>query len=137
MATLIDTNVLLDLFEVGGEWEAWSLEQVAIAREVGPVVINPLIYAEMAAGFDREAELEAALPPTKFTREDLPWQAAFLAGRAFLLYRRSGGAKRSPLPDFYVGAHAAVAGHSLLTRDHARYASYFPTLRIIAPETRP
>ena len=137
MATLVDTNVLIDLFEVGGAWENWSMSRIAGARAAGPVVINPLIYAEMAAGFDFEVDLEAALSPSKFAREELPWQAAFLAGRAFSLYKRSGGTKRSPLPDFYIGAHAMVAGHILLTRDRARYASYFPTLRIVSPETHP
>ncbi len=133
MATLVDTNVLLDVFHVGGEWEEWSMTRLAEARRSGPVVINPLIYAEMAAGYDDEFALEAAL--SLFAREDLPGRAAFLAGKAFLQYRRSGGTKRSPLPDFYIGAHALVAGHSLLSRNANRYLSYFPTLRLMAPES--
>lgn len=137
MATLVDTNVLVDLLEIGGEWERWSMAQVAAARAAGPVVINPLIYAEMAAGFDLETAVDSALSPTRFVREDLPWEAAFLAGRAFALYRRSGGPKRSPLPDFYIGAHALVRGHALLTRDRGRYAFYFPMLSIVSPETHP
>ncbi len=137
MGTLVDTNVLVDLFDVGGQWEDWSVAQIAAAREAGPIVINPLIYAEMAAGYDLESELEASLSPTQFLREDLPWNAAYLAGRAFAVYRRSGGVKRSPLPDFYIGAHALVGGHTLLTRDRGRYASYFPMLRIISPDTHP
>lgn len=137
MATLVDTNVLIDLFEIGGEWEVWSTARLARARSSGPIIINPIIYAELAAGFLREVDLDAALPASKFTREDLPWDAAFLAGHAFAAYRRTGGDKRSPLPDFYIGAHAMVARHSLLTRDTARYRTYFPSLDIISPDTHP
>lgn len=100
MATLIDTNVLIDLFEVGGEWETWSTAQLASMRAVGPIVINPIVYAEMAAAYMRQSDLDAALPALQFQREDLPWDAAFLAGHAFVAYRRTGGSKRSPLPDF-------------------------------------
>jgi predicted nucleic acid-binding protein len=137
MPTLIDTNVLIDLLDVGSEWEDWSAGQLAKARGRGVIVINPIIYAEMAAGFDLETDLDAALPSALFLREELPWRAAFLAGRAFHSYKRFAGAKRSPLPDFYIGAHALVRGHTLLTRDRARYATYFPTLRIISPEEHP
>jgi len=137
MATLVDTNILIDLFEIGGAWEEWSTARVALARSMGPIVINPIIYAEMAAGFLREADLDAALPASKFNREDLPWGAAFLAGRAFASYKRSGGEKRSPLPDFYIGAHALLSRHSLLTRDISHYRTYFPSLEIIAPDTHP
>jgi len=137
MATLVDTNVLLDLLGVGSPWEDWSARQLLEARSGGSVVINPIVYAEMAAGFDTEPQLESALGPSRFERETLPFEAAFLAGRAFLQYRRQGGEKRAPLPDFYIGAHALVGGHKLLTRDAARYRSYFPTLAIIAPDTHP
>lgn len=137
MATMVDTNVLLDLLDVGSAWEDWSAERLFEARERGPVVINPLIFAEVGAGFDAEPDLEAALPPSRFAREDLPFRAAWLAGRAFLQYRRSGGEKRSPLPDFYIGAHALVMRHGLLTRDPSRYRTYFPSLQIIAPDTHP
>ena len=100
-------------------------------------MINQVVYAEMAAGFALEARLDAALSPSRFVREDLPWEAAFVAGHAFLAYRRGGGPKRSPSPDFYIGAHAAIRGYSLLTRDLHRYRAYFPMLRIVAPETHP
>ena len=96
-------------------------------------MINPIIYAEVSVRFARIEELEEALPADLFRREPLPWEAAFLAGKCFLRYRKGGGAKRSPLPDFYIGAHAAVRGATLLTRDASRYRSYFPTLRVIAP----
>ena len=137
MATLVDTNVLLDLLDVGSAWEDWSADRLFEARERGAVVINPIIFAEVGAGFVAEPELEAALPSSRFTREELPVRAAWLAGRAFLQYRRNGGDKRSPLPDFYIGAHALVMRHELLTRDAARYRNYFPTLSIIAPDTHP
>ncbi len=137
MPAIIDTNVLIDLFDVGSRWEEWSTRQIEKQRSEGPVVINPIIYAEMAAGFPIESDLDAALAPTQFVREELPWAAAFMAGRAFLTYRQSGGAKRSPLPDFYIGAHATVRGYALVTRDRMRYRQYFPLLRIIAPDTHP
>jgi hypothetical protein len=96
-------------------------------------VINPLIFAEISVGFKQIEELEAVLPRSDFRREPLPYEAGFLAGKAFLLYRQRGGPRTSPMPDFYIGAHAAVAGYRLLTRDAQRYRSYFPTLRLIAP----
>lgn len=137
MPTLVDTNILLDLLSVASPWEEWSTRRLLQARSEGAVLINAVIYAEMAAGFDTEPQLEAALGPSRFVREDLPFDAAYLAGRAYVQYRRQGGEKRSPLPDFYIGAHALVRGHQLLTRDAQRYRSYFPTLRIIAPDTHP
>lgn len=137
MATLVDTNILLDVIDVGSAFEAWSTARLLDARRGGALVINPIIYAEMAAGFDSEGALESLLSPSKFDREDLPWQAAFLAGKAFLQYRQAGGPRRSPLPDFYIGAHALVRGHTLMTRDRARYLNYFPMLRVISPETHP
>jgi len=137
MATLVDTNVLIDLFHTGSVFEEWSLLAIADARRQGDVLINPLIYAEMAAGFATVGALDAALSPTSFLREDLPWEAAHAAGLAFLQYKRGGGDKRSPLPDFYIGAHALVRRHSLLTRDPARYRTYFPMISLITPETHP
>jgi predicted nucleic acid-binding protein len=104
------------------------------AAETASLVINPLIYAEVSVAFRRIEELEAALPAGRFLREALPYEAAFLAGKAFLQYRRRAGARRAPLPDFYIGAHAAVAGFRLLTRDAARYRTYFPRVSLIAPE---
>ena len=99
----------------------------------GPLVINPIVFAEVSAGFESIDDVEAALPESYVRREPLPWDAAFLAGRAFVQYRRRGGTMSAPLPDFYIGAHAAVAGHTLLTRDARRYRYYFPKLRIVAP----
>jgi hypothetical protein len=132
-STLVDSNVLIDLFDEDSEWREWSDAMVAERGSRGPLVINPVIYAEVAAGFADLDDLEAALPPEFLTREHLPWPAAFLAGQAFVRYRRLGGHRPAPLPDFYIGAHAAVAGHTLLTRDPRRYRYYFPKLRIVAP----
>ncbi len=137
MATLVDTNVLIDVFHTGSPFEDWSASRLADAKREGAVVINPLIYAEMAAGFVLSSTLDAVLSPSAFQREDLPWEAAHAAGQAFLRYKKSGGDKRSPLPDFYIGAHAAVRGHRILTRDPARYKLYFPSVELITPETHP
>ena len=133
MATFVDSNVLLDLLDEDPGWMDWSAAMLAKAAEQGPVVINPLVFAETSVAFDTLEQLEEALPPSYFVREPLPWDAAFLAGQAFAMYRRRGGSRRSPLPDFYIGAHAAVRGYTLLTRDPSRYREYFPRLRIIAP----
>lgn len=133
MSTLVDSNVLLDVIEDEGEWADWSAAMLEQAAAQGPLVINPIVYAEICFGYDAIEVLEHALPPQFCRREALPWDAAFLASRAFVAYRRRGGARRSPLPDFYIGAHAAIAGHTLLTRDPKRYRTYFPKLRIIAP----
>jgi predicted nucleic acid-binding protein len=130
---LVDSNVLLDVMTEDPEWFAWSSGALAKAAETDTLIINALIYAEVSVRFERIEELDAALPLTLFRRDELPWEAAFLAGKCFRLYRRRGGARRSPLPDFYVGAHAAVAGHTLLTRDGTRYQTYFPRLELIAP----
>lgn len=137
MKTLVDTNILIDLFGAGQDWHEWSTERVTKARRETKLVINPLIVAEFSVGFTSEEEVFELLPDSSFEREGLPMSAAFLAGRAFLAYRRRGGDKRSPLPDFYIGAHALVAGHRLLTRDAARYRASFPDLHIICPETHP
>ncbi|MFO7892175.1 MAG: type II toxin-antitoxin system VapC family toxin [Longimicrobiales bacterium] len=129
---LVDANVLLDILIPDPDWEAWSSEALMAAADRSRLAVNPIIYAEVSVGFDRVEELEAALPP-QLEREPLPWGAAFLAGKAFMAYRRRAGARSSPLPDFYIGAHAAVRGYTLLTRDAARYRTYFPTLELIAP----
>lgn len=133
MATLVDSNVLLDVLGEDDEWTDWSASMLAQAAERGRLVINPIVYAEVCFGYETVEALEDALPPEYCQREALPWAAGFLASRAFIAYRRRGGARHSPLPDFYIGAHAAIAGHALLTRDPKRYRSYFPKLRIIAP----
>lgn len=133
MATLIDTNVLLDILLEDEEWVEWSAAMVAGAARQGRILINPIIYAEVSSAYDDIETMDRALPADYYLREPLPWDAAFLAGRAYVAYRRRGGLRRSPLPDFYIGAHAAAGGHTLLTRDPKRYQSYFPKLRIIAP----
>jgi predicted nucleic acid-binding protein len=132
-AVLVDSNVLLDLMTEDPNWFEWSAAAVEAAANRSRLVINAIIYAEVSVRYSRIEDLEAALPKTMLEREPLPYEAAFLAGKAFLAYRRRGGAKRSPLPDFFIGAHAAVAGHHLLTRDAARYRTHFPGLLLIAP----
>ncbi len=132
-ATLVDSSVLLDVLTEDPEWCDRSAQALAEASETGPLVIDPLVYAEVSVRFSRIEDLEAALPPDFFRREALPWEAAFLAGKCFVRYRRAGGERRSPLPDFYIGAHAAVRGWSILTRDPARFRTYFPTLKITTP----
>jgi predicted nucleic acid-binding protein len=131
--TLVDSCVLLDVITGDERWADWSAEQISVAMDAGRVVINPLIYAEVSVGYETVEELEELLPASEYEREPLPYVAGFAAGKAFLRYRRSGGDKRSPMPDFYIGAHAAVAGYRLLTRDIHRYRTYFPTMDIIAP----
>ncbi|NJD11584.1 MAG: type II toxin-antitoxin system VapC family toxin [Gemmatimonadetes bacterium] len=130
---LVDSNVLLDVLTEDPRWFEWSATELENAAELHPLIIDPLVYAEVSIGFARIEELDEALPPSLFQRESLPWEAAFLAGKVFLKYRRGGGVRRSPLPDFFIGAHAAVAGYILLTRDAARYRTYFPTLELRAP----
>ncbi|MGI8683592.1 MAG: type II toxin-antitoxin system VapC family toxin [Acidimicrobiales bacterium] len=132
--TIVDTNVLLDVLTEDETWLVWSLDRLAVAAESGPLVINPIIYAEVSVRFTSVEDLDDALPPQDYRRAPLPWEAAFLAGKAFLDYRRQGGTRSSTLPDFFIGAHAAVDGLVLLTRDASRYRSYFPTLRLIAPD---
>ena len=131
---LVDSNVILDVVTEDPEWFEWSAGALEKYGETAVLAINPIIYAEVSIGFDRVEDLDGALPPESFRRVPLPWEAAFLAGKCFLLYQRRGGAKRSPLPDFYIGAHAAVSGMTLLTRDATRYRTYFPKLTIIAPD---
>lgn len=135
MATpvLVDSNVLLDIATDDPRWGAWSAETLEDIAEESVLVINPVIYAEVSVGFDSIEELDAAIPPDVFRRDPLPYESAFLAGKAFLDYRRRGGTRRSPLPDFYIGAHAAIAGLRLLTRDERRYRTYFPRLEVIGP----
>jgi len=131
--TLVDSNVILDVVTADDEWLDWSAAALARQADAGPLAVNPIIYAEAAARFARIEDLEAALPSDSFERLPLPWEAAFLAGRSFVAYRRRGGQRRSPLPAFYIGAHALLGGMTLLTRDPARYRTYFPRLRLVAP----
>jgi predicted nucleic acid-binding protein len=126
--------VILDVVTEDPQWGEWSSSMLARCAESGMLVINPIIYAEVSVGFNRIEELDEALPADSFRRDPLPWEAAFLAGKCFLAYRRKGGSRRSPLPDFYIGAHAAVKELVLLTRDPRRYRTYFPRLSLIAPD---
>jgi predicted nucleic acid-binding protein len=130
---MIDSCVLLDVIAIDPQWADWSAGQIAAAMDAGRVVINPLIYAEVSVGYRSIEELDELLPAGDYEREPLPYLAGFAAGKAFVRYRRGGGDKRSPMPDFYIGAHAAVAGYRLLTRDARRYRTYFPSIDVIAP----
>lgn len=133
MPVLVDSNVLLDVLTEDPNWLSWSADALADQAERDVLAINPIIYAEVSVGFLRIEDLEAALPSPTFHLLALPWEAAFLAGKCFVAYRRRGGLRSSPLPDFYIGAHAAVSGMTLLTRDAKRYRTYFPKLRLVAP----
>jgi predicted nucleic acid-binding protein len=133
ITTLIDSNVLLDVATADPQWEDWSSKALARAANDGPLAINPIVFAEVSIGFDTIEELDDALPHETYVRTPLPYEAAFLAGKAFLAYRRRGGRKTTPLPDFYIGAHAAISGFRLLTRDAKRYRTYFPTVPLEAP----
>jgi predicted nucleic acid-binding protein len=132
--TLVDSNVLLDVATNDPRWSTWSSQALEAAGNESPLAINALIYAEISIGYERIEDLEQAIPSAMFRREPLPYAAAFLAGKAFLQYRRRGGPRTSPLPDFYIGAHAAVADFRILTRDSRRYQTYFPTVDLIAPK---
>lgn len=131
---LVDTNVLLDLVLEDPKWATWSQEQLETASLTDRLVINPIIYAELSMAFARIEELEAVLSEASLAVEQIPREALFLAGKAFLSYRKRQGNKHSVLPDFFIGAHAAVTGRSILTRDDGRYRSYFPNVSLIAPE---
>jgi len=133
MGVLVDSNVILDVATEDRRWGPWSSEALARAADRSILIINPIVFAEVSMGFDRVEDLEEALPGDLYRRDPLPYEAGFLAGKCFLAYRRRGGRRGSPLPDFYIGAHAAVAGHQLLTRDATRYRTYFPRVALIAP----
>ena len=134
MDILVDSNVILDIVTEDQTWFQWSSETLARYAEDHILVINPIIYAEVSIGFDRIEDVEIVLSPAFFRRDPLPWEAAFLAGKCFLAYRRRGGKRSSTLPDFFIGAHATIAGISLLTRETSRYRTYFPKLKLIAPD---
>jgi len=131
--TLVDSNVLLDILTEDDEWMDWSAAALSRTANESALAINPIIYAEAAARFARIEDLEDALPPSFYQRLALPWEAAFLAGQCFVKYRRRGGARRSPMPDFYIGAHAAIGGMALLTGAPRRYRAFSPSVRLIAP----
>jgi predicted nucleic acid-binding protein len=130
---LVDSSVLLDVFTEDRTWMAWSASALAAAADASRLVINAVVFAEVSIRFSRIEDLDEKLPRETFAREPIPFEAAFLAGKAFLRYRRGGGERPSPLPDFFIGAHAAVAGHRLLTRDPARVRTHFPTVELISP----
>lgn len=132
---LVDSNVLIDIRSEDPVWFDWSAAALAEAADQGELAINPLIYAELSADAERIEDLDWELGAA-YLRLPLPYEAGFLAGKAFLRYRRAGGERRSPLPDFYIGAHAAVSRLTLLTRDAARYRSFFPTVQLISPPAR-
>jgi predicted nucleic acid-binding protein len=133
--TLVDSNVLLDILTEDQHWSDWSTHALAMAAESGPLHINPIIFSEVSVRFSTVEALDDALPPRDYRREPLPWAAAFLAGKVFVAYRQNRGTKSSALPDFFIGAHAAVADLDLLTRDVGRYDTYFPTVRLITPDS--
>ena len=135
MDILVDSNVILDIVTEDKKWFLWSSQALAKYAETHTLVINPIIYAEVSVGFDRIEDVEEVLPSAFFRRDPIPWEAAFLAAKCFLAYRRRRGKKSSTLPDFFIGAHAAVVGIPLLTRDIARYRTYFPKLKIITPDS--
>jgi predicted nucleic acid-binding protein len=130
---LVDSNVILDIVYEDSRWRGWSEAAIEQAAGETTLVINPIIFAEVSIGYAQAEHVEAVMPADRFRREALPYEAAFVAGKAFLDYRRRGGTKTSPLPDFYIGAHAAVRRYRLLTRDATRYRTYFPTVELIAP----
>lgn len=134
MAVLIDACVLLDVFTEDPKWFDWSADMLAEWADRGSLVINPVIYAEVSVRFERIETLEQALPADVFEYRPIPREAAFLAGKCFLQYRRRGGRKTMPLPDFFIGAHAAVERLPLVTRDVQRFADYFPGVELVTPE---
>lgn len=136
-AVLVDSNVLIDLATGDPDWGGPSQEAILRAGSTRELVINPIIFAEVSIPYRRVEDIDERLPRHVFRREDLPWEAAFLAGKAFLAYRRRGGPRTSPLPEFFIGAHAAVRGYDLLTRDGGYYRACFPALRVISPESDP
>ena len=131
---LVDTNVLLDIFTDDARWRPWSERAVGDALVAGPVGVNPIIYAETSLAFADVNALDRYLDDLMLVRLQLPYGAAFRAGRAFLRYRRTGGARSLPLPDFYIGAHAEADDLTLLTRDAGRYRSYFPSVTLVTPQ---
>jgi predicted nucleic acid-binding protein len=132
-AVLVDSSVLLDVLTEDSKWYAWSADALETQAESSVLAINPIIYAEVSVRFGKIEDVEEAFPQDLFERAHLPWEAAFLAGKCFVRYRRRGGVKLSPLPDFYIGSHAAVNDWKLLTRDSDLYRTYFPRLEIVAP----
>lgn len=130
---LLDSNVLLDILTDDPVWGDWSANTLDKASKSGILAINPVIYAEVSIGFSNITMVDQALPSNVFVRLPIPYEAAFLAGKSFVAYKRRGGAKNAVLPDFLIGAHASVEHLTLLTRDCARYRTYFPNIQLIHP----
>jgi predicted nucleic acid-binding protein len=130
---LVDSNILLDIAYEDPAWSDWSRSALNECAEYSTLVINPIIYAEVSVGFTTIEALDASFPAFIYDRQPLPWRAAFLAGKCFIDYRRRGGQRTTTMPDFYIGAHAAIAQLALLTLDASRYRSYFPTVEILTP----
>jgi predicted nucleic acid-binding protein len=131
---LVDSNILLDIFTEDPNWFEWSASTLSEYKSHDRLAINQLIYAEVSSHFENAEEVEQALPSAIFERVNIPWEAAFLAGRCFIEYKARGGARTSPLPDFYIGGHAAIAGITVMTRDPRRFRTYFPQVKLICPE---
>lgn len=134
---LVDSSVLIDVATENAVWTGRSRQAIEFVGRDRELIINPIVFAEVSVPFDRVEEIDERLPNDVFRREDIPWEAAFLAGKAFVSYRRRGGERSSPLPDFFIGAHAAVRGYGLLTRDPKRFQTYFPTVEVFVPDTHP
>ncbi|WP_275784905.1 type II toxin-antitoxin system VapC family toxin [Pararhizobium gei] len=137
MATLVDTNVLVDVAVRDPNWLNWSRAHLLAAAKLGALVINPVVYAEFSVRYSHIEDVDRLLPEAEYSRENLPWTAAFAAGAAFRKYRLAGGGRERVMPDFLIGAHAAIRGHTLLTRDPKGYRAYFPLVDLITPETHP
>ncbi len=137
MSTLVDSNVLIDVIDSSSPWHKWSSGRLSLAAEIGPVLINQVVLAETTEVFEEPERFEPFASLARLSREGIPWEACFEAGKAHVEYRRGGGERDRTLPDFFIGAHAKVRGHQLLTRDPRRYRRYFPSLDIIAPDTHP
>lgn len=135
--TLLDTNVLIDVLEDRPVWGDWSVRQIEASAMIGDLVINPVIYAEASTPYSPQTAFDERVNAAWLRREELPWDAAFLAGKVHARYREKGGQRTSTLPDFFIGAHASVKGYRLLTRDAARIRAYFPDVDVIAPDTHP
>jgi len=132
---LVDSNIILDVFLDDPNWGEWSESKLEKFSAISKLFINPVVYSEVSIGFKRIEELESAMNHAGFQMLEIPKEALFLAGKAFLKYRKNRGTKRSPLPDFYIGAQAAIFEMNLITRDVSRYRTYFPTVKLICPKT--
>jgi predicted nucleic acid-binding protein len=130
---LVDSNILLDIFTRDRNWYDWSLKALSDASSTSRLVINPIIYSEVSIGFNSVQELDLVLNDIGLLNEPIVKEVSFFAGKAFLRYRHNGGIKNSPLPDFFIGAHASHSNYSLLTRDRHRFLNYFPEIKLISP----